>query len=71
VIAVAEIIVEWQRAAWELGRASSAANLSGEWADDPTPKALYERVTGAEFGESEPEHVELICLAWEEGAEER
>lgn len=50
-------------------------NLSGEWADDPTPKSLFEEITGADaHAESSWNYdayqatLEEICAAWEQAA---
>lgn len=41
-------------------------NLSGEWADDPTPGNLYYEVTG-ETDPGDGDLVAELCDAWEEG----
>ena len=52
-------------------------NLSGEWADAPNPRSLFEEVTGLDaHAEATWNHeaystvLEAICSAWEEGASE-
>jgi hypothetical protein len=52
-------------------------NLSGEWADSPTPKSLFEDITGLDaHAESSWSYdgyqtvLEAICEAWEQGCEE-
>lgn len=49
-------------------------NLSGEWADAPTPRSLFEEITGFDaHAEASWNHdaylavLEPICEAWEEG----
>lgn len=55
-------------------RLPECPNLSGEWADAPTPKRLYEEVTGRDaHGDSSwnydayQEALEELCDAWEQG----
>lgn len=43
-------------------------NLSGEFADDLTPRRLCERI-GIGFFAVEPEEVDAICEAYEEGVD--
>jgi hypothetical protein len=56
-------------------------NLSGEWADSPTPISLYEQITGLDHSEEEDAAgmayetligsvVDAIANAWEEGVSE-
>lgn len=52
-------------------------NLSGEWADNPTPASLFHDITGfdahaeATFNPDAYGHVvERLCEAWEQGADE-
>jgi hypothetical protein len=53
-------------------------NLSGEWADGPTPRSLYEDITGNDHSEAEADAglayemlvgsvMDAICDAWEAG----
>jgi hypothetical protein len=51
-----------------------APNLSGEWADAPTPRSLYEEITGRDAhcdatwnADSYHALSEALCEAWEEG----
>jgi len=44
-------------------------NLSGEWADDPTPQSLV-RDLGYEVDELEDWQVDEICSVWEDAASE-
>lgn len=47
-------------------------DLSGEWADDSTPASIAEEVSGLDVNanEIEPEQVDEIAGAWEEGVSE-
>jgi hypothetical protein len=58
-------------AVWDL--LPTAPNLSGEWADELTPVALYERVTGEPYPEDADLHERLldaIAEAWLEGVDD-
>lgn len=75
-------ILSWADDAWQLGRDAAEAHrglsessrpdfrpdLSGEWADSPTPKSVVEAVTELSYENVNEEIIEAICNAWEEGA---
>lgn len=45
-------------------------NLSGEWAGDPTPRSLYEDITGGDAADATDEDLEAIGDGYEAGVDE-
>jgi hypothetical protein len=45
-------------------------NLSGEWADDPTPGSLFRAITGRRPEEADDDVVDALCDAYERGVDE-